>query len=498
MARLVYLCLLAGAAALLYFLLTTSPWARQGELRFEPVDLDPTRTYVLEYWDYDYPLASEAYPDYDRFVRAMITAFNQRYPNVQVKYRLLDFSTGWEELQAALASGRPPDVYATWWDHPPVVHPLGVPVDPYLDEETQADYFPVAWSLASHRGSYWGWPRWVTPIFFYGHIEALQGLGAEAEEVIPEGLSWQALLELGQAAGEPVLACAAPGTLFRQLMLAQGIPSLLADDGRSLWGGQEFERAAEWIERLSRDGLLKGTNPDGRDKESGALEAFLRGEVAVVGGLNPAAAHLVLAWLQGPEQREPTAGLIPGQPDHEGRGISVRPRPAPPSEPRGTDPEDGRRGNPRAEGTVSLMPVPAPADVGALPVLGVGAVVVFRHADYRGLEQTQAAMEFARHVSQWRTAAPATSFLGVPALRASAEVWFTQAPLTPSQATYLYEVLVEAADLGYVRYPSAQVTIDERPIIREEVVPLLDDLWYGEVTAGEAVRRILELEVRSE
>ncbi|MBI2873832.1 MAG: hypothetical protein HYY09_01975, partial [Firmicutes bacterium] len=138
------------------------------------------------------------------------------------------------------------------------------------------------------------------------------------------------------------------------------------------------------------------------------LTQFLAGRAVLLGGVNPALAH----YLNQTGDR-----LFPARP------------PAASSTRKAGEVRKGGQsgGTAGANGTSPwvFLPLPGPPGKQGLPVIGLGALVVFYQADFKGQPHTQAAVELARHLSRWRTEVPLGLFAGVPAYQDSMRSWIT-------------------------------------------------------------------------
>jgi len=460
---LVFLCLYAAMAAP-WAGCTRGPRARggRGELEFRKYDLDPAASYTLTLWDYGFPYPGgsdgAASIDHAAYVDAALYAFKRRYPNVEVQVELLGFHEGRERLEQALEEGNPPDVAATWWESPTHLHDLQVPVEPFLEAGEKDLYHPVAWEAVSRDGRAWSWPRWICPILMVGESRRLADAGFDPGRIAREGWTLDDLRWLAtrpDAAGRGLVVIDHDGAFFRQLMLSQGVAGLVDQEGRFLWGGEEFRRAVQLCVDIVS---LKGFPEPVDAMHASAVPLFTSGGAAAAAGLGPALAYFLTT-----------------------RGAGR--------------PSDGGDGGDESDGGVSLapllLPLPGMEDPGGVPVIATCNLVVYRQEGPVDEGRIQAAMELARHLSRWNTHVPPVSFIGVPAFVDGAEAWFSRGLLTPADAATVHRVIEQAAGEGFVLYPSSGASPDERDIEESFVTPALAGFWKGSLSGVDLVQRFL-------
>lgn len=333
---------------------------RAREPIFLPVELDPSARYVVRLWEYDYPTGPGEEPYRQRLGR-LLGEFGRQFPNIQVEVEFLDFAGGPLRLEEALAAGTPPDLYGRWWEEREIVHPLQVPVRPYLTRDEANGYHPAAWQAVARAGQLWGWPRWLLPHLWLGNREALAAAGfspAALGSAPGDGWEWGELATLSPGINDS-------GRFLLELLLAAGPFSTTEESpaGTAEQWTARLKEADELLARLRERGLPD----DPVERAARLLNDFPRGRLALAAGVNPA----LVQWLI-------------------------------------------QKGNPEGTRQV-LLPIPGPPGNPGRPVVSTADLLVFRQVRYQGDRHTQAAIELARFLSRCPAGGVPGSFLAVPA-----------------------------------------------------------------------------------
>src|SRR5690606_2228975 len=173
--------LLLGAVAV-WPLATRGPLLQVGDVRVRPdAPIDPDRTFRLVLWEENVVL-SGAGTTYRSFLEERVEAFQRNYPNVTIHMELFPPGEAANRLQAALASGRPPDVYGSLTPRL-FDRDYQVPVEAFLPRPSGGNppFLPSAWQALSDQGHVWGWPRWVRFNTWAGHRGLLTSAGLDVD-----------------------------------------------------------------------------------------------------------------------------------------------------------------------------------------------------------------------------------------------------------------------------------------------------------------------------
>lgn len=443
---------LAGATVWWWLFIRLEP----GMVRYNPsVPLQPDREYHLEFWDYLWPTA----PDggmYEPWLKKVLADFTKSHPNIKVRYRLLDWEQGTEEVRRSLRAGNPPDLYA------PVPgagllfdERLQVPAGLYMTEEERGEgetgpaFLEPALSAADFDGRVMAWPRWLVVGVWLGNGAALAASGIETEEIVAGRLDRDTLAD-ALAARPPMVAGLAvnpegAGVLV-DLMHAAGASTLLSVHGDRQWLGSAVLETVTWLEELRHNEVIPAINRETADL---MVEQVFQGKAAVLAGANP--------WL--------TARLV-----YLARGEG----------------DDTDNASDEIKENPGLVFLPPPAPTGIEPVLRADAanLIVFRQDPYKGHDHTAAAMELARFLSRhghpW--ALPDT-----PSMPSFLPAWRSWADASRGPGKLLARMIDR---LSHDPPRPAAVVWEEERILGEEVATAMADFWAGKLDARAVAQRL--------
>ena len=100
--------------------------ARDGAKNDSPAGSSPEKTVTIDYW---------GWIPFNSVQEEMVRAFNEKYPNVQVKAQIMDWGPYWDKLSVELAVGDGPDVFAMNPDNFIKYKEYCEPLDSYAEEE---------------------------------------------------------------------------------------------------------------------------------------------------------------------------------------------------------------------------------------------------------------------------------------------------------------------------------------------------------------------------
>ncbi|BAS28501.1 ABC transporter substrate-binding protein [Limnochorda pilosa] len=435
---------LVGGTAGWYVWLRTPPLV-VGDVEIRPnAPIDPQRTYRLELWEENVVL-SGAGTTYRTSLEERVEAFRKSYPNVTVDVELFPPGEAADRLQAALASGRPPDIYGSLtprlYDRT-----YQVPVERFLPKpsrEGMPTFLPSAWHALSAEGHVWGWPRWVRFVTWAGHRGLLASAGLDVDRAAREGWTTPEALSVLSQVGEGrlpgLLVHPTAPDLFQGLMVAAGQGSVL-EAGSLAWTREAMADAASFL-LAARERARMPRSLDTAARER--VTRFAQGRAGAIAPVPPQLAAHLLRTLS-------TEGLVLLPP-------------------------------PRPEGA----PLQVPGEV--------SAYLVFRQAPYAGDGQTRLAMELARFLIQSKDAWVSAQFPAVPALTEDLAIWRDEAPWNEAAG----QALLGWADAAaYASLDPAEATV-EAQVESQVLAPALQELWTSNDAAAwaEKLRRTLEDQV---
>lgn len=391
------------------------------------------RTYELVVWEEELIIPWAAKTQSEMLVDA-IREFQNQWPNAAITYTIVEPESAREKLDAAIAAGVPPDVYAT--ARGVVRHPrLQVPASPYLpavDDDEPGLLSPVATGMLSADNNVWGWPRAVWWQTWLGRVA--DGTGAGAAESLPINASWtwdqfQQWVRNGSNVSRSASRNFALAlnvldiAVLEQFMSNAGAPAYTDAEGHLLWNEASLTDVASFLRTLQREAIL----PDkAADAARTRLEELFSGDATVIGPVSP---HLAQAIFR-----------------HTPDGLTLLPIPRRPSD----------------------QPV---------ATLDVSAYFVFRHAAYEGDDHTRLAAELAAFLAEYSERWLVESLGLLPVRAGGRAVWNDSAPFTASSRALL-QTYIEQAESPYTMSSGLQ---GDR--LRAAVLPHWRRFWNERVTA---------------
>nr|WP_081475739.1 sugar ABC transporter substrate-binding protein [Microbulbifer agarilyticus] len=218
-------------------------------------------------------------PFHDDYVMGMIDAFEQRHPDVQVKWVDVPWKEMEKKMLASVAAGTAPDVVNLNPQFSAKLAEFGALANPehYLSEQEIAAYLPNIWKANRFQGETFAIPWYLsTTITIYN-----RALLDQAGVAVPEDFS--GLLDAAQVLqrklGKYAYFPAMDGSRPLENLAASGVP-LLADDGSIGFdspGGKAFFR---FNRDMYQQGLIpKNVLTEGHHK---AVDLFQSGQVALI------------------------------------------------------------------------------------------------------------------------------------------------------------------------------------------------------------------------
>ncbi len=386
---------------------------------------------TLKLWDYNWPVEVPGHGNYLGWLLAALAEFEGEHPGVTVDYQLLSWKEGPRQVDETMGEGDLPDVYSGPLDLSP--GDRLVPLGTYLRREDLASYDAHLLALASRDRKPAALPRWAELITWVGNPELLRGAGLDPRQAQREGWTWEQVRRLARSYGRPswafgklfALGSTSPVLLFEDLLGAASGQGLFTGDDRLRSQEPVWREAAALLAELAAAGA---TAP--LDREHGGLEAFFRGQTAVLGRAGP--------WLA---------------------DLAVR---------RGKRPEESGI-------AAVLLPVPTPRP-GPSPALGrLTALHVFRQAADQRRERLRQAVQLARYLAE-HSGEVAARLTAVPAYLPARVPWSTGLALDADQQRFLTDL---AGRLAVTPQPPWPEAARQQEFRLDVLGPLARGVWAG-------------------
>lgn len=433
----------AAAAAALLWVWWTGLSARfdAAGLTIDPrARIDPERRYDLLVWEETIPIPWASATHRDVLARA-VAAFEERWPQARVLWHLLDPAEARNRLAAAVAAGRPPDVYGSRQGL--VLFPSHqIPAGPYVPgtEPGQPPLFaPAARAGVTHGNQVWGWPRGLWWQAWLADRELFARGGIDPQVLLSRGWTWEEFTEwasrLRGVVDHPLVLDTTAVATLEHLILNGGAPAFPAPPDDAGWSPELVLRVAGFLQDLVHQGALP---KDAAAASRTRLERLLTGRAAVVGPVNPYVVQSVL-------RREPDRYRLVPIPHH------------------------------------GAAPEAAPMET--------SAYFVFRQDPYQGDDHTRLSMELAHWLAQ-QTETWLVQNLGVlPARTAALPDWQANAPLDDDSKAFLVDYMQQGAHGGQA------APADDLERLRERLHSPWQAFWEGTLSGeglAEALRRELD------
>ncbi|MDI3548646.1 MAG: hypothetical protein PWR10_2298 [Halanaerobiales bacterium] len=233
--------------------------------------ISPEKEYLVNIWYYPFfrTIAAEEGREKEFFQEVFIDLHN-KYPNLRLKIRKLDFLEGHKELLEALERGNPPDIYLNFSNDSLIDPEWQIPVEPYLTDQEKAGFYTVDWGKIDRENHFWGWPFLVYKQVWManGRIPGHRGFIDKINHLEKESL----------ALNYPDL------TLLLQLLSLKGLERIQVKDGRLTEESyRKLYEVFQWMHKLRKEQIfsLATTN-----MEDYFLKEFLENKPVVIGPVN--------------------------------------------------------------------------------------------------------------------------------------------------------------------------------------------------------------------
>ena len=256
------------------------------------VSIKPNEAYELELW-IKWPTLADTSP-LQNALDDYLQAFQAKNPNVKVNITYLSDTKAMQKLGAAIAAGKPPDLFFHADSSQSYFGELQVPLSLYLTPTEKAAWPTAVWQQASIKKEVYGLPVALYPRVLMMNTALWQPSNITREEVLQAGWNWEqfiAAIELATQARVHGFVPASVGRSFAEALAAsQGQPIGLHQDGTLLWSTELLHTLAQLWEKIS---TCKGIAKPSSEMDSNCLNLFLEGKAACIGPLN----HYLASWL---------------------------------------------------------------------------------------------------------------------------------------------------------------------------------------------------------
>lgn len=388
---------------------------RWWQWRHPHIALDPQakinmeRTYLIDIWvEMDGSLIDPPSLD-EQFWSDVVANFQSIYPNVHISFVRVAKSDLENEMQSALAKGRPPHILVASSEWFRLWSDLQLPIDRFMAEPERHQVFPLALTRVTVGQNLMAWPCQIQPNLWAGSRPRLRQLAGEQtllHRVLGEGGNWSLdewqnlrdkLKPLRDLRQYPIAhQQGASQTLLDVLVAAsQGV---VAQSGELLLTAELIGKALnEWQMMQSEKFMLV--------VQGSLLTDFLSGKRAMIGPVG------LWFWSLGGKAKKRANWAL-------------------------KIPQD-----------LVLLPGPGARGSGGYTSGTMVDITVFRYRRFQGLAHARLCMEFAKDLSHKLGLEMSRTGLGVPACRDELDQWQSLVGWTPEQRANLEEVLALSSGL---------------------------------------------------
>jgi multiple sugar transport system substrate-binding protein len=133
---------------------------------------------------------------YEDNLKHFIQTFQDKHPNVEVKYESLTWQEGGQKVSVQLAAGEPPDVMFAYFNPAWLDTGYVMPVDDQLTPEEKADFGEHSLKSYSYRGKLYGFPIWKQLWNVSANKELLEEAGIDWKTIQKEGWTFEQFNEV--------------------------------------------------------------------------------------------------------------------------------------------------------------------------------------------------------------------------------------------------------------------------------------------------------------
>ncbi len=135
---------------------------------------------------------------YEENLKHLISTFQEKYPNVEVKYEALTWQEGGQKISVALASGEPPDVMFQYFSPDYIDTGYIMPLDDIMTEEEKEDFGDASIESYTYGGKVYGFPVWKQLWNIGANKELLDEAGIDWKKIQAEGWTYEEFEEVAR------------------------------------------------------------------------------------------------------------------------------------------------------------------------------------------------------------------------------------------------------------------------------------------------------------
>lgn len=237
------------------------------------VEIDPKKKYIVRIWYYPIYRTTEMAGREKLYFREIARGIQEKYPNIYLKIRELNFLDGHQEMLESIKKGEPPDIYMNISGDSLLDQELQLPVDPYIVDQ-QEGFLTVNWQEINRDNHLWSLPFFIQKQYWVTNQDSnvLQSNSGFIESISTLDRARLAL----NIADE---------TLLRQLLTLKGLR------GISLEGGdidentyKKLKEVYEVLHSLREKGVFVSLS---RNMDDNFMKDFFTKKPVFVGPVNP-------------------------------------------------------------------------------------------------------------------------------------------------------------------------------------------------------------------
>ncbi len=244
----------------------------------------PEKTYMVRVWYQPFFRTTDEEGMEKEFFQRVLGDLHQRYPNIKLKVRELNFLNGREALMESLLEGNPPDIYFNLSNDGLIDPEYQISIEPYLTPEEKPGFYTVDWS----KGDLWGWPLLVQEQCWIAN-EKILGIDEVGDFVTLINNLDQETLLLNYY--DPVL--------LKQLLSLSGLDKLQIENGKL--GENSYQALKEvfsWVFFLQEE---QAFNMSVMNMDDSFLRGFFTDTPLIIGPVNPWLENFLMYKAEGRE-----------------------------------------------------------------------------------------------------------------------------------------------------------------------------------------------------
>ncbi|MBM7555416.1 ABC transporter substrate-binding protein [Halanaerobacter jeridensis] len=401
--------------------------------------IDPNKQYNIAYWDY--PLLWGIEGDYKSFLEDKIVEFQQKYPNINISYKLLSPIEGSSALQTSLENGQPPDIYNSIWGKKLFNSKLQIPINLLTSEEEVKKYHVSASKSFYVEGKLWGLPQLIFPQLWVVNKEILEKSSLDLDVVYEQGWSWKQFIKVAHQLSNSnpqhyIIFIPDNEELLFQLLAAASGPRMISEDGQF-----NSERLVNTLQLLAE---LRESNVFPAPKEKMGqklLSHFWQGKAGVIAPVTP--------WLLNSLYQQ----------DKRYSKVSL-----------------------------TLLPVPVNEALDKKFLIKTTGLILFRHQDYQGDDHSKAVYKFAEFINHQQSLYLAKKLKVLPAYMPCYAKWEEEVAVSDNIKKTLLNYSQSTNDSESLSKRNSSVTVQLKEMLGQEY----QNFWEKELSPQQVIDEINE------